>query len=354
MMRKILISLCILAPLFTGACVRYDDVAKQGEDKAISFTAGSALLRDDVTKSASLGWVEDGGFFVYGSKTVDNVRHTVFNGTEVFVAPSIYYVNTQYWDNNASRYDFLAISGPSSASGITCNPESSGQISATLVCKPCEDPGELMVACHQRVPDGQTHVLDMTEVPLQFDHLLSAVKVVVYNDSPHDDITLLSIGFRNLVTEGKVVVTQGTDAPTVSWPNPDSARKKNTSSLLYEWAPENGVLLKSGGDADSDDDTVAHAPVTDVWNLMIPQDLNLLSLAPLLMVRYRHGSDEPVDSPISVKGIKTISGGDIFEWEAGVKYVYEVHIRYGGGIRVHVVTTEWDEVMAGTPGLIVS
>ena len=57
---------------------------------------------------------------------------------------------------------------------------------------------------------------------------------------------------------------------------------------------------------------------------------------------------------IDLSNITTLGGNKITQWEAGKKYTYNIHIRYGGGITVHVITTEWNEVKAGTPGLIVS
>ena len=44
----------------------------------------------------------------------------------------------------------------------------------------------------------------------------------------------------------------------------------------------------------------------------------------------------------------------ITSWEPGRKYIYEIHIRLGGGINVTVSVTDWETVPAETPGLTIT
>ena len=326
--RIILIAAIASSALLTAGCAKLDNPAR--EQNSICFQAGCSLLRDDATKAYEPLTSEQQmlSFRVYGTKTVSGNRSTVFHGEEV---KNIYsnwqYSPIRFWDSSASRYEFLGIAGPSE-SAITLDPEN--PLSATVTYNPTEAEYDLMAACYYRSSNAQG-TLDMsTPVELHFEHFLSAVNVKVTNDSPTQEITLLQYGFRNLCTEAEVRFSFSTSAPQAQWQ--DLSRKKNTTDLLLT------------NDKPS-------------WNMMIPQDLTPLSLAPLLMIQYRVGpaeGGEIVETPIRLSNITTLGGNNITQWEAGKKYTYNIHIRYGGGITVHVITTEWDERKAGTPGLIVS
>ncbi|MBE6251970.1 MAG: fimbrillin family protein [Bacteroidales bacterium] len=326
--RIILIAAIASSALLTAGCAKLDNPAR--EQNSICFRAGCSLLREDATKAFTPLTSEDQtfNFHVFGTKTVSGTRSTVFNGDEVKKIQSNWqYSPIRFWDSNASRYEFLGIAGPSE-SAITLDLEN--PLSATVTYNPTKAEYDLMAACYYRSSNAQG-TLDMsTPVELHFEHFLSAVNVKVTNDSPTQEITLLQYGFRNLCTEAEVRFTFSTSAPQAQWQ--DLSRKKNTTDLLLT----------------NDEPS---------WNMMIPQDLNTLSLAPLLMIQYRVGSEdtgEIVETPIRLSNITTLGGNNITQWEAGKKYTYNIHIRYGGGITVHVITTEWDEVKAGTPGLIVS
>lgn len=324
----ILIAAIASSTLLTAGCWKLDNPAR--EQNSICFQAGCSLLRDDATKAYEPLTSEQQmlSFRVYGTKTVSGNRSTVFHGDEV---KNIYsnwqYSPIRFWDSNASRYEFLGIAGPSE-SAITVDPEN--PLSATVTYNPTVAEYDLMAACYHRSSNAQG-TLDMSSpVELHFEHFLSAVTVTITNDSPTREIVPLQYGFRNLYIESEVKFAYTADAPQVQWQN--LSRKKNTTDLLFENEQPS-------------------------WNMMIPQDLNTLSLAPLLMIQYRVGPEdtgEIVETPIRLSNITTLGGNNITQWEAGKKYTYNIHIRYGGGITVNVITTEWDEVKAGTPGLIVS
>lgn len=346
------------AVLLSEGCVQQLDPAPTPE--AISFSAGSTLLRDDATKGANPKEADGdvGNFLVFGTKTISDTPYSVFGGIRVNHTSNTWsYSPVRYWDSNAGRYDFLGISGPQSVSGIT---STISPISATLTYNVTDTQYDLMAACDSRVSNAG--VLDVSSpVQMDFKHLLSAVSVVVYNDSPQQHVALVSYGFRNLYIQQNVKISYHLPNPTIEWL--DAGKVKDTSNPLLTWTA-NG---EEGRELDSAN---THAPTGTGadnlnWDMMIPQTLNPGSSAPLLMVKYclvDYSDDpepvrtvsNPIETPIRLSSIKNSSGNEILEWEAGKKYTYEIHIRYGGGINVTVTTTDWDLISAGTPGLIIS
>lgn len=330
--RVTFIAAAFACALLSAGCTRVYDPAREQE---ISFRAGSLLLNDAITKSS----FENGGnFYVFGAKTISLTHYPIFTGQTVTYDGSTWsYSPARFWDPNASRYDFLAISGPASASGITCNP-SSLPLMATVTYNPTSSQYDLMAACADRT-DGSIGPVD-----LEFHHMLSAVSVVVYNDSPSQSITLNSYGFKNLCTQATLTVEQNLNTPEPGWVSPGY----DSNVVLGD---DNGAVLASGG---------SYYPTSTVTDYMIPQALNLLgSAAPALVIDYSYqeaGDPEPTNvvTPIRLQDIKFLGTDQtITSWQPGVRYTYQIHIRMGGGIRVHVITTEWEEVNAETPGLMI-
>ena len=67
-------------------------------------------------------------------------------------------------------------------------------------------------------------------------------------------------------------------------------------------------------------------------------------------------NDTPLTPSILLKDIqrtKYDTEDPITVWEPGIRYTYHIGIRLDGGIVVRVVTTEWDEIEAETPGLLI-
>lgn len=338
--------------LLAGCSVQLDPAQ---EEIPISFSAGSQLLRDDATKGATPKTPDDKvDFWVFGTKTVSATTTPVFWGSDVtYSAGSWSYNPLRFWDPSAIEYDFLGISGPGIA---PTNYETSPILKATVtynIAPPNNDNYDLMGAC-RTVPRESMG----TTVMMSFEHFLSAVSVVVYNDSPHQHVSLISYCFRNLYYTSAAEISYNISGhPSLLWKD----KVKDTTNPLLGWTP-NGTDGRELGPS-------THAPVESseglYWDMMIPQTLNPLSLAPLLVVTYSlvDYSDDPepvrtvsaaIETPIRLNTIKNSHGEEILEWVEGKKYIYEIHIRYGGGISVTVITTDWDEVKAGTPGLIIS
>lgn len=329
--------------LLTGGCAR-----KLTQDTApgvIGFGADCSPLQVSVTKGIKDEFATNDYFFVYGAETA-NSRTSIFDDVQVDLKNGGFWSYTDHtdpvpWNDEAAQYDFLGIYGPSDASGITCTPASSNPIMASLHYDSANQ-YDLMAACNRRASVAGS--MNTEKVPMEFHHLLSAVSVVVYNDSPEGNVKLYSYEFRNLVVESDVEITQRTSSPyypSSSWP---SNRVKNISSELFKWMPESGQTLEPD----------SYSTTSNRWTLMIPQDLNELANAPLLKVSYEYNDNgNTIDTPIPFKNIQTKNGEDILEWQGGYKYIYEIHICFGGGVRVNVITSQWDSEYAGTPGLII-
>ena len=318
------------------------------DQASIGFHAGSALLRDDATKG---GVIKEGtrfsgndNFFVYGSKTnLSETRSTVFGGDNVFLENDNWdYTPHRFWDYSSDHYDFLAISGPADATTITCDPSAAGALSAQVAYDPVAAQYDLMAACKRRPVANHS----AAPVDLLFHHMLSAVSVVVINDSPTAvPITLNSYRFQNLCTQAIGSVTQDDDTPVFSgvWSQP----AYNTNAVLGD-AP--ACILAGGGTRSSG----------EVVDLMIPQEFGLsLTYIPRLVLDYSYRESEGAEPTRIVTGVRleeieAVNGsGYITKWLPGVRYLYEVHIRLGGGLRVSVSVAPWEEVHAETPGVTI-
>lgn len=333
---RIAAAVCTLS-LLAGCTSQLDPV----EEGTISFSAGSPLLRDDATTKGGVpkdAFGNGDSFFVWGAKTISLSHYPIFTGQSVSYNGTVWsYSPTRFWDSNASRYDFLAISGPASASNVTCTP-SSLPLQLLVTYSPTSSQYDLLAACTERT-DGSTG-----PVNLNFYHMLSAVSVVVYNDSPSQSITINSYKFKNLCTQATLTLEQGVNTPQSGWANPGY----DSNMVLGD---DNGAVLASGG---------SHYPISTVTDFMIPQALDPVGSAlPALVLNYTYqeaGDPEPTNvvTQIRLQDIKTLGSDEaITSWQSGVRYNYEIHIRMGGGIRVHVITTEWEVVDAETPGLMI-
>ena len=365
----ILAAVFALALSILAGCSKTIDLTP-GEGAAIRFGAGSMLLVDDgrtVTRSAEfkdsfdqasedVGAASADCFYVWGSKTVGGSKYSVFNGPKVTLtslgADAVdpeddvwEYSPLRFWDTNASQYDFLAISGIASAAPVTCNPASPGHLTASVSHNVIESQADLMAAGGQR-SDGSR-----TTVPLAFDHILSAVSVVIYNDSPLISVTLNAYNFRNVCVQASGIVEQSSNGLA-----------EMTSS---EWIPESYTSSRIMGFTAESTTTLSaktRYPAAEQWDFMIPQSLAPYGdYHPQLYLDYEYDQVNPYTDemehnlsqfPINLEEI-LVKNTDryITSWEPGKKYSYEIHIRLGGGVYVNVSVTDWEEVLAETPGI---
>ena len=376
--RIIRIAAVVCTLSFLAGCTRLQTPGPTS-DGVIGFNAGSALLRDDasITKAGSVlktafnRAVEDVGaenadnFFVYGSKTVSSSRSTVFSGQKVSLQSlgvddddpqddTWDYRDHRFWDTNATQYDFVAISGISSNEDVSCSPSDDGPIKAIVKYDTEQGQADILAAGAQRTKPNQG-VISFDAVNFMFNHIVSAVAVTIYNDSPSIPIKLNYYAFRNIAIKGYGKVEQNRNGlatmGTSKWEN-----------LTYSPNEVFGTI---------DESPVTIAPqkqhYSAGWDLMVPQSLATYSTyTPQLRIDYQYEKEDPNDpqgDPISVhpdvttlrlENIK-IKGSDeyINQWLPGRKYNYEIHIRLGGGIFVNVSVTDWQDIPAETPGLTI-
>ena len=375
---RIIGSAACCALLLAGCSIRLDDPAP-ATGEAIGFSAGSALLLDDasVTKAGATlktsfdKSVEDYGaanadnFFVFGAKTVSASRFTVFSGQKVSLqslganpddpADDTWdYTDHRFWDTNATQYDLVAISGVATSADVSCSPSDDGPIKAIVTYDTEQGQADILAAGAQRTKPDQG-VLSLDAINFQFNHIVSAVSVTIYNDSPSISVQLNYYAFRNIAIKGYGKVEQHRNGlatmGTSKWEN-----------LTYTPNEVFGIVGESPVNIGPQKQHYSAG-----WDLMVPQGLGTYSTyTPQLRIDYQYEKENPNDpqgDPISVhpdvttlrlESIK-IKGSDdyIDQWLPGKKYNYENHIRLGGGIFVNVSVTDWHDVPAETPGLTI-
>lgn len=365
--RIIRIAAAVCTLLIGTGCARTLDPEQNRNETppgAIGFYAGSTLLRDDEvpTKSGEdikTAFAVSDNFYVYGAKVVSSMRYTVFNGQSVSLTslgadaldPSDdvwTYSPLRFWDSNATQYDFVAISGPATSAGISCDPTAAGHLHASVTFDATSSPCDIMAAGYQRT-DGS-----VTPVHLDFNHILSAVRVTIINDSPTISVTVNSYGFRNICYRATGTVEQSgrglSTMGTSDWGTPSY-----TSSTILGHSASPGTVLARGEE---------FTMTADKWDLMVPQDLAPYGdYTPQLMLDYEYDQENPYTGllehnhlvfPLRLEEITVKNSNDLItSWLPGKKYSYEIHIRLGGGIIVNVAVTDWNEVLAETPGLTI-
>ncbi len=357
----------VCALLLAGCSIRLDDPASGKSsvpEGAIGFSAGSALLLDDapISKSGTdlkTAFAVNDNFYVYGAKVISGTRYTVFSGQSVGLTslganPSDplddvwEYSPIRFWDSNASQYTFVAISGPATSTGISSDPSASGRLKASVSFDATDSPCDILAAGYQRT-DGST-----TPVHFEFTHILSAVRVVIINDSPSVSVTVNSYGFRNICFSADGTVEQSGNGLSTMVTS-DWATPSYTSSAILGHSTEPGTVLAKGEQ---------FAMASDKWDLMVPQELAPHGdYIPQLMLDYEYDQVNPytllsehnhIVFPLRLENIVVKNSNELISsWLPGMKYTYEIHIRLGGGIIVNVAVTDWTEVPAETPGLTI-
>lgn len=356
--------------------------ADKAPGENIRFVAGSPLLRDDAPLATKSGTFKDtfdqasddvgaaaaDYFFVWGRKIVSGVPYSVFTGDKITLknlgsnatdpSDDVWDYNShRLWDTGATYYDFLAFSGLP-LSDISCNPASGGSLTATVAYDPTENQYDILAAFYQRAK-GNAAMISTATVHMPFQHVLSAVSVTIFNDTPNSistpDIKLNAYTFRNIVTTSEGTISQDgntlAEMTTTTW----------SSQAHNGWIT--GVLGDSSGPHVITPSS--HYPTTEIWDLMIPQELESFgSYTPQLYLDYEYTHINPYTSQeetvqtafgINLDGIH-IKNSDEFitSWEPGKKYTYDIHIRLGGGVNVTVNVTDWEEVIAETPGVTIT
>ena len=205
------VSCCAL--LLAGCSMTLDDPALAG---AVSFSAGSALLRDDATRG---GILKTGTSFETNDTFVAWAWHSAAQQNLSFgtVTPVTLgagglwdYAPHQFWNwkGEGDYYDFLAIYPAGKPVTHPASTLAQPNVKATVTYDATSDQYDLMAAGYRR--NDRT----ITTVPLTFNHMLSAVSIDVTNASGSMDnvghpltVTLKSCKFVHLQTSASVTVT---------------------------------------------------------------------------------------------------------------------------------------------------
>ena len=340
--RVTFITAAVFATLFAAGCVKTLDPASG--DARIRFDAGSALLRDDATSKASL---KEGVTFangdvitVFGTHTSGSEQTLVFDGVDVRKETFAWtYSPARSWEwlSTGDYYDFAAV-WPSGKGTARMNV--SGNLAISTHYDLMEgDNYDLMAATNRR----RGNVMNPSDtVRLSFNHMNSAVQVVVINSSDTKAVNIDSVKFKNLMVCGDAKVTLDNFGESLlSWINTERNRAEVCKTEI-------------------DSTVAAGARCACGHDLMIPQRLDQAAAAggldadmPTLILKYTPAGAVQSTANILLKGVKRQDGTEITSWEPGVRYVYYVTMRLDGGVLVSIVTTAWDDVEMETPGLLI-
>lgn len=343
--------------LLAASCNRVENPV--AETAGIGFDAGVTLLREDGTKASTLVTAtsfEDGDVIrVFGRRVGEGKNTRIFGTSGVDVtydasenawtySPSAYW----YWVSAANYYDFLAAWPADGA--VRMVDEFDEDIPGNLaIRKPysidVDDYDLLLAGTRRRGIDADTRT---NPVPLEFRHMLSAVRVHVTNESDARALTLNSIHLDNLIHSASAKVTVDAEGfPEFSWI--DTERKTDEFPLFTEGY----ALAVSASYKPSGYELLIPADLSDTIDGSLEADDDKV---PGLIVRFTPDGGEETKKRVPLKDIqKSRYGNDdpISEWEPGIKYTYNVIIRLDGGVLVTVVTTEWEDIEAETPGLLI-
>ncbi len=328
---------CTLS-ILAGCSARLDRPSS-GE---IRFEAGSALLRDDATKS---GTPKTGTAFSAGDQISVFAWHgaaseliTFGTGTPVTLGNSGAWtyapVKSWAWGGNDDYYDFVAVYVYPYINSLTAT---SGPLSVTVNYDATSSQYDLMTAGIRRIASDPAPT---ATVPLTFTHRLAAVKVVITNDAGGQTFRLDACRYRNLIVSA----------------NATSSLQDGT--LKFSWSGSTrSSAVQLGATLGADLAETEHQELA--YDLMIPQRLDPLGSTPSLIISYKPKTGEStygeqIDYALPLANILIENSSTaITEWKAGYMYTYNITIRIGGEVIVNVVTTPWEVVNAETPGILI-
>ena len=340
-----------------GGCARIAIPEPDGRKGAvIGFNPGTMLLKDDAsTKSATF----KDGFEVGDIVTVYGRRHGNDGTTDVFSSTPVEKKSASEWEYDAIKfwnwltegdyYDFLGVY-PSGKG--TAKMDIPGNLAIkTHYSISANNNFDLMYALYRRYYGSEADRL--SAVPLEFHHTLSAVRIVFDNDSNSKDITINSYQFTHMIVSADAKATiNSIGNPEISWintiRNADAVRSVTPNKELKG--------MNNSGD---------HS-YTGAFDFFIPTALDATSdgsaddqeRMPHLVINYTPaGKSSATQVSLLLKDIERDPlNGDytpVEVWEPGVRYTYHVSIRMDGGVHIIVVTTDWEDIYAETPGIMI-
>lgn len=345
--------------LFAAAALTFAGCSKQPVVEhggaEIDFSAHTVRLE---TETKGGGTLKEETEFAVNEKILVSAWHhrkseRVFTNQEVTKTaedPWSYSPKQKWSWQDSDYYDFFAV-----PSGVSATPADGEPFSLSVSYDATDSQYDLLMAGtrHKISDSNPSRVVD-----LNFQHMLSAVNVVFYKYTGGEAIVVKSYHFRDLIVSADV---------TGYWDDGYKrfdSRLTNTLRLDTELFGEERISPWLTPTNYLRDSTKPYDP--GFFDLLLPQDLDPDSGAPSLIVQYMDENDTDPDLgvflpneyssgliPLKDIPVKGTTDQFITRWEPGHKYIYEVHILFDGGVLVDVVTTEWDEVPAQTPGLMI-
>ncbi len=337
-----------ITALFVPGCTKQRDLDVDGGE--IRFSASSVQLVEE-TKSGVTSLDHRTEFNEHDVIKVfawHNEEGQIFTGEPVELTDATNHVWTYSpkkrwnWTDN-DWYDFLAV--PSTISGaVSTAPTSSSAFCLSVHYDPRVSQQDLLMAgTRRRVTDENPSDV----VQLDFQHMLSAIKVIFYRDSGSQKFVITSFGFDDLIVSADILGYWDEFAKMFTF------RTDNRERTHQKQFGEDRNYAKPWLEPAKYVDTYD----CGFYDLLIPQNLETDD-SPSLVVTFRDDVtgvyNEYTPDPIPLKDIVNKStGAPISQWEPGHVYVYEVHIMLNGGVLVNVITTKWEDIPAQTPGLMI-
>lgn len=337
-----------------GGCARVA-VPEPDGTSVIGFNPGTMLLNDaGDTKSADFkndGFAVGDKIAVFGRRHGNNVSTDVFNGTLVEKTSASEWeyspLKAWYWLTEGDYYDFLAVYPTGKG---TVRMDIPGNLAIETHYSISQSNYDLMYALYRRQYGSESE--RTSAVPLDFHHILSAVRIVFDNDSNNQDITINSYHFTHMIISADAKATMdGIGHPEITWVN--SIRN---AAPIRQVTPEALLTGKLNPGEHS---------YSGSYDFFIPTALDATSNGiandqehmPHLIIDYTPAGKPAQQASVLLKNIaRDPMNGDntpVEEWESGVRYTYHISIRMDGGVQIIVVTTEWDNVYAETPGVMI-
>ena len=354
----------LVALSLLGGCVRLEERSSNAlPQEAISFSAGSLLMLDDdvPTRAGDECELKEGDFVaeedaiaVYGARYANGLKTVEFDGTIV----SKLSVGWDYsphkswnWHTDGDYYDFIG-AYPSAGIG-TSRMEIPGNLAISTpysLVSATPDSYDLLYAAQRRFGNESNR---QRTVELAFSHMLSAVQVIVTDDSKSTALTVDSYEFQHVIASASAKVTMDAfGIPEFSWIN----IMRNNSIARGHYDIDAALTGK---------DYAGPHKYESPFSLFIPDDLSNTSdgsdnedKMPHLILRFTPDGEAQREERILLRDVQNgdpMLGGTtpIDSWRPGVKYIYNISIRLDGGVEVTVITTEWESLEAETPGILI-
>lgn len=340
---------CVL--LMVG-CIRRSELTPDPEPTTatpVRFAGRSLLIQDDATKGAPLKTGTefinaDGPIGVFGWHAEGTGEKWIFDNQSVTIVGSLIgeYNPLRFWawqDTATDYYDFLAVYPYLENLSYTKSVDAATQTTTVQVDYNAKEAQYDLMSAGTRRRISVDPTANTADVPLEFGHQLCAIQVVIHNDSKLESFTLNYVRFKLLMVSGTLQLQLKNDSFTSSWPSTG----RDLGSELFRVDPATAISPTG----------TYTVPATGEYNLLPPQGLDPLGVAPALELSFTYNTDHTESPSIPLKTIKDGNDTPITSWAAGRKYVYHIYIRVDGGVKVNVITTDWDPVNAKTPGIMI-